>query len=239
MQPIKNKHGETLDVTLHDAERDDCLVIIGHGVTGDKDRPLLCGLATALQENGYPTLRMSFSGNGDSEGNFTDSTISKEIGDLTAVIDQVGHGKKIAYIGHSMGGAVGALTSARDERIDVLISLAGMVHTAEFCEKEFGDVTPDQGNMWDEEGCPLSQQYVDDMHQIDNTLDAAQEAKVPWLLVHGTEDDVVSPKDSHDLIAVLRKPAELVEIKGAGHSFEEHHQEVAAEANKWLDQYLV
>ncbi|MFK7911083.1 MAG: alpha/beta hydrolase, partial [Akkermansiaceae bacterium] len=74
MTPIKNQNRELLDTELHDADRDDRLVILGHGVTGDKDRPLIFWLARALQEKGYPALRMSFSGNGDSEGAFEKST---------------------------------------------------------------------------------------------------------------------------------------------------------------------
>ena len=239
MQTIKNQHGEIIDVTLHEADRDDCLVIIGHGVTGDKDRPLVIAVAEALQNHGYPTVRISFSGNGNSGGTFEDSTVSKEVDDLTAVLDQIGHGKKIAYIGHSMGGAVGALTAARDDRLKTLVSLAGMVHTAEFCDREFGEVTPGAGNMWDEDGCPLSQQYVDDMHAIDNTLDAAKEVRAPWLLLHGTADDVVFPRDSHDLIALLRPPSKLVEIEGGEHCFDDHYTEVAKEVCDWLDEQLL
>lgn len=238
MAPVRNQHGELLDTALHAAGRDDCLVILGHGVTGNKDRPLLVSLAEALQSHGYPALRMSFSGNGDSEGEFGHCTVTKEVADLTAVIDQLGSGKKIAYIGHSMGGAVGALTAARDERVKVLVSLAGMVHTDEFCDREFGDVTPGQGNMWDEDGCPLSQRYVDDMHAVGNTLSAAETVRTPWLLLHGTADDVVFPKDSHDLAAALRGPHKLVEIEGAGHSFDGHHREVADEVRAWLDGHL-
>ena len=121
MQTIKNQHGEIIDVTLHEADRDDCLVIIGHGVTGDKDRPLVIAVAEALQNHGYPTVRISFSGNGNSGGTFEDSTVSKEVDDLTAVLHQIGHGKKIANIGQSMGGAVGALTAARDDRLKTLV----------------------------------------------------------------------------------------------------------------------
>ena len=238
MLSIQNQHGEKIDASLHPAERGDCLVIIGHGVTGNKDRPLLLSLAEALQHHGYPTLRISFSGNGNSEGSFENSTIHKEVSDLTSVIDQVGQGKKIAYIGHSMGGAVGALTAARDERINALVSLAGMVHTKAFCDREFGDVTPGEGNMWDEEDCPLSQQYVDDMNAIGDAIGAARDIKTPWLLLHGTADDVVFPQDSHDLIAVLRGPSKLIEIEGAGHSFETHEQKVAQEVSSWLDNYL-
>ncbi len=235
--PIRNAHGELLDVTLHEGSRDDALVILGHGVTGDKDRPLLFWLARALADAGWFCLRVSFSGNGKSEGLFTDSNITKEVSDLTAVIDQTGCGKKIIYIGHSMGAAVGALAAVRDERIKILVSLAGMVHTREFVEREFADVTPDQGVMWSETACPLSRLFAHDLIHINNTLDAARELRLPWLLLHGLEDDVIPPSDSRDLQAALRGPGKLVEIPGADHSFDEHYDAVTREIIRWLAQY--
>lgn len=238
MIPIRNAAGERLDVAFHDAEKSDCLVVLGHGLTGNKDRPLLVEIADALAESGWPCLRISYSGNGDSEGAFTDSNITKEVADLGAVIDQVGSGKRIAYIGHSMGGAVGALFAARDERVKVLVSLAGMVHTAEFVQREFGDVAPDEGLMWDEPDSPLSQSYVDDLEQIGSTLDAAKELRLPWLLLHGSADDVVFPRDSQDIIKVLRRPSKLVEIEGAGHSFDNHYSELIVNISEWLEKYL-
>ncbi|MGJ8677442.1 MAG: alpha/beta hydrolase family protein [Akkermansiaceae bacterium] len=238
MLSIRNSSGERLDISFHDAEKSDCLVILGHGVTGNKDRPLLVEIAKVLAENGWPSLRVSFSGNGDSEGSFTKSHITKEVSDLTSVIDQLGKGKRIAYIGHSMGGAVGALTAARDERIKVLVSLAGMVDTGGFVTREFGDVTPDEGCMWDEPSCPLSQAYVDDLKQIGDTRTVASELHLPWLLIHSKDDDVVLPTDSQNLLKVLRGPSRLIEIEGAGHSFEGHHNQLAAEVCDWLEKYL-
>ena len=238
MQTIRNSQGELLDVAYHEGSRDDVLVILGHGVTGDKDRPLLFWLARSLADNGWPCLRLSFSGNGKSEGLFTDSNITKGIADLTAIMDQLGDGKKIVYIGHSMGGAVGALTAARDERIKVLVSLAGMVNTKDFCHREFGDVTPNEGVMWEEEDFPLSQGYIDDLHHIGSTLDAARELRLPWLLLHGLEDDVVLPADSRDFKNALRGPVNLVEVEGADHSFENHYEIVAEETKSWLGKHL-
>jgi len=238
MQPIRNSQGELLDIAYHEGSRDDVLVIFGHGVTGDKDRPLLFWLARGLADGGWPCLRLSFSGNGKSEGLFTDSNITKEIGDLTAVIDQLGEGKKIVYIGHSMGGAVGALTAARDDRIKILISLAGMVHTRAFVEREFGDVTPNHGVMWEEDEFPLSQNYVDDLNQIGCTLDAARELRLPWLILHGLADDVVLPTDSQDLKNAIKGRTQLVEVPEADHSFEGHYGILTQEILTWLGKYL-
>ena len=181
---IRNAQGERLDYTLHEG-RGDGLVVIGHGVTGNKDRPFLAALAEGLSAAGLHALRFSFAGNGGSEGRFAECTISREVDDLGSVLDAAG-ARPLCYVGHSMGAAVGVLRAAADRRIDWLVSLAGMVHTRAFAEREFGDVTPDEGCMWDEPGCPLSGEYMRDMAAIDSVADEGAAVDVSWLLVHGT-----------------------------------------------------
>ena len=216
---IKNASGENLDYTFHAGNKSSQhIVVLGHGVTGNKDRPFLVELADNLSNAGIPTIRFSFSGNGNSDGEFTQSTISKEIGDLASVLDVLDN-HTICYVGHSMGGAVGVLSASQDNRIKLLVSLAGMVGTKAFAQKEFGDVTPDKGFMWDEPTCPLSQAYMDDLTQIDTVVDCASKISVPWLLVHGTEDDVVPIEDSQKIYAQANEPKELFTIEDANHVF--------------------
>ncbi len=216
---IKNQHGERLDYSVHAGRaRSDFIVIIGHGVTGNKDRPFVTALAEGLEMAGIPTLRMSFAGNGDSGGEFADCTISKETDDLGSVIDMVGK-RKICYVGHSMGGAVGVRRAASDSRIGALVSLAGMVHTEEFARREFGEEIPDAGCMWEEQSCPLSSTFMNDMAAIHSVVELGAEITMPWLLVHGTEDDVVPIGDSRDIIAKANSLPEFIEIDGANHVF--------------------
>ena len=89
--------------------------------------------------------------------------------DLKTVIDAL-EGRKVIYVGHSMGGAVGVMSAAHEPRIEGLVSLAGMVNTARFAKVEFGGVTPGAGTMWDKPECPLSQTFVDDMNNIDSDI---------------------------------------------------------------------
>src|SRR4030095_6493834 len=107
-----------------------------------------------------------------------------------------------------MGGAVGVLPTAKDPRIKALVSLAGMVHTKAFAEREFGMVKPGEGFMWDDTDCPLSQKYMDDMARIGWVVEFAPQIRVPWLLIHGTEDDVVPIQDSRDIFAQANMPKE-------------------------------
>ena len=234
---IRNEHGERLDYSFHKGEGDR-IVVIGHGVTGNKDRPALVALVEGLAAAGISALRFSFSGNGDSEGAFADSTITKEVADLGNIIDAL-DGYNVCYVGHSMGGAVGVLRATADERIQALVSLAGMVHTKAFAEREFGDATPDEGFMWDEPDCPLSQAYMDDMAAIDSVAKNASKFAVPWLLVHGTEDDIVPIEDSHDILQYANEETELLELPGVDHVFSGDSSAIMVEkVVTWIDQRL-
>lgn len=232
---IRNRSGESIDYTFHPGSRADVLVILGHGLTGNKDRPLLVALAEGLSEIGWPCLRISYAGNGGSEGRFEDSCISKDVRDLQAVLDMVPENTNAVYAGHSMGGAAGVLTAARDIRICALVSLAGMTHTAAFVEREFGDVTPDQGFMWEDENFPLSRNFVDDLTIIGSTLPAAEAVTQPWLLIHGDADDLVPVQDGRDAFEAAICEKELLEIAGAGHAFDESsYPEIVSVMDRWL-----
>ncbi len=234
---IKNQAGETIDHTLHPGTNKDTLLLLAHGVTGDKDREFMVELASLLSEQGWPTLRFSFTGNGHSEGRFEDSTISKGSSDLRAMLDHLEAqypNTTFIYIGYSMGAAIGTLTAAKDKRLQVLVSLAGMVHTQIFCHTEFGDVTPDEGCMWDDRSKPLSSAFVQDLTQISNTLTAAESIQQPWLLIHGSEDDVVLPTDSSELYAQLTGPKKHQVIPGTDHSFQGHWSTIASSIHQWL-----
>ena len=226
---IRNRHGEKLDYTFHEGEIETKnIVVLGHGVTGNKDRPFIVGLGEGLAAAGIPALRFSFSGNGASEGKFTDSTISKEVDDLGTVLDVL-EGYTVCYVGHSMGGAVGVLRASTDDRIRLLVSLAGMVHTRAFAQREFGNVTPDEGFMWDEPDCPLSQAYMDDLTQIDTVIDLVPQISVPWLLIHGDEDDVVPIEDSREILAKANDQTLLIRLQSASHIFSGASTPVMAE----------
>ena len=218
---IKNASGEKIDYSFHPgSEKNFYLLIIGHGLIGSKDSPLVSALAEKVASEGMSVLRFSFTGNGDSEGRFEECTISKEIEDLQSILTIVTErGWRPIFAGHSLGSAVGVLTASIDSRIQLLISLAGMVKTEVFCETEFGTVVPGQGYMWGNSNYPLSEEFVNDMKQIKSVLPRASGLGLPWLLVHGTADEIVPVTDSQLLVQKFETSRELVEIDGACHQF--------------------
>ncbi len=237
---IRNKQGERLDVAMTQARGQptmSCLAVIGHGVTSHHDRPYLVALSEALAAVGWTSARVSFAGNGASEGRFEDCTLSKEVDDLGAVIDAF-DARRTAYVGHSMGAAVGALRAAADARIDALVSLAGMTHVQRFMHQHFAALTPGRDVMLGREHAVLSQALLDDARAIGDVLDAAARIRCPWLIVHGDADDLVPVTDSQDLAEAAPGDVELRVLAGVDHVFTGHAAAVAELVAHWLGAQL-
>ena len=134
---------------------------------------------------------------------------------------------------------MGVLATFSDRRIRHLISLAGMVNTAAFHEREFGEETPDEGCMWEDSSCPLSSTFVQDMKAIGSVAPKAPFVSVPWLLVHGSTDDVVPIEDSREIFALANEPKKMVEIPNANHVFSDDALEPMSEAViSWIGEVL-
>ena len=209
----------------------EALVVIGHGVTGRHDRPYLDQLAGSLLSQGIGALQVSFAGNGDSQGRFEECTISKEVMELGSILDQFS-GYRLGYAGHSMGAAVGVLRARFDRRIAALCSLAGMVHVHDFMQRTFGKQSAGDP-MLGKEACPLSPSLLHDAELIGDTLEAARAITIPWLLIHGTQDELVPISDSEAVLA-LNPRAELVRIPEADHRFSGQVTAMAAAAARFF-----
>lgn len=242
---IRNPHGERLDVAYHDASGDRSpapprsIVVLGHGVTAHKDRPLLVALADALSDAGLASLRLSFAGNGTSEGRFEASVPSREVGDLGAVLDALeawGVGR-IAYVGHSMGGAVGVMRASIDRRIACLVSLAGMVHVDAFMRAQFGHLKPGEP-MLDKPECPWSPALAEDAARIGSVTSEAAGITAPWLLVHGDADELVPYQDALDARAAAGGRPELVTLPGIDHRFTGAYPALIGAVVPWLQRHL-
>lgn len=224
---VRNARGESIDhgfeagSGIDPTQPPDRVVVIGHGVTSHWDRPWQTELSTALAGAGIASVLVSFAGNGNSEGRFEDATPTKEAADLGSVLDALqrwGVGR-LAYAGHSMGGAVGVLCASTDARIDALVSLAGMFHVHAFMQRTFGHLVPGEGLMLDKPGCIWNRTLAADAERLGSLTAQAAAVRVPWLLVHGDADELVPLQDSLDARSAAGGRPELVALPGIDHRF--------------------
>jgi pimeloyl-ACP methyl ester carboxylesterase len=231
---LRNRHGERLDAAFHPAVGARMLAVVAHGITSDKDRPYLVDVSDALAAAGVAALRFSFSAHGASGGRFEDVTPSREVDDLGCVLDAAAAAgfARVTCIGHSLGAAVGLLAASRDARVGALVSLAGMVHVARFMQRHFGGLAFGQP-LLGRAACPWSRALADDAERTGSLLPQAAAVRVPWLLVHGTADELVPVEESREARAAAGGRPELVELPGVDHRFTGAGGEVARIVARW------
>ena len=102
-----NPKGLRLTGLLYSSRKKGDVLIVCHGFTGSKEgggRAL--EMAEELGKRGYATLLFDFSGNGESEGDFADISLTGQINDLKSSVDFcLGLGfERIIVSGRSFGG---------------------------------------------------------------------------------------------------------------------------------------
>jgi dipeptidyl aminopeptidase/acylaminoacyl peptidase len=82
---------------------------------------------------------------------------------------------------------------------------------------------------------------MDDMTRIKTVLNKTSKITIPWLFVHGTEDDVVPIRDSREIFNKADNPKKLIEIQDADHVFSENSTNVmVTQVVSWIDtQFLL
>jgi alpha/beta superfamily hydrolase len=241
LDDVRNPDGEHLDIVYLPASGTDAslapdrVVVIAHGITGHKDRPWLVELSDAVARAGIAAVRMSYSGHGASQGRFVDAVPTKEVHDLGAVLDALeswGVGT-LAYVGHSMGGAVGVLRAASDPRLACLVSLAGMVHVDAFFRTQFGHLAPGTPVLGNPD-CPWSPTMLEEAARIGSTTAQAAAIRIPWLILHGDADEIVPYQDSLDAHAAAGGRPDFVTLHGVDHRFTGAVDRMTGPVVEWL-----
>jgi uncharacterized protein len=251
--PTLTKHvldgslGEILiDVRAAGRESPRPAIVVVHGFKGFKDWGMFPPLAERLARAGFATLTFNLSGSGvDDTGEFVwpdrfgHNTFSAELHDLGLLTDALGRGElgvapptTIGLVGHSRGGGIAVLHAARDRRVQALVTWSSISSVERW--------SPHEVLQWRKKGVnqivntrtgqqlPLFTDVLDDVEgNASGSLDilgAAARLRIPWLIVHGTEDEAVSHLEADALRAASSLPTtRLLAIEGAGHTFGAGH----------------
>jgi pimeloyl-ACP methyl ester carboxylesterase len=154
--------------------------------------------------------------------------------DLRRVVDALSAGdlevavpSRLGLLGHSRGGGIAILCAAEDPRVRALVTWAAISTVDRW--------TSAQRAAWRAEGVqpvkntrtgqilPQYPDVLDDVERNQSSLDierAAAGMTVPWLLVHGREDEGVPLLEGERLAAVAPPGrTRFLPIDGAGHTF--------------------
>ncbi|MCH3910738.1 MAG: alpha/beta hydrolase [Limosilactobacillus oris] len=211
--------------TLHN----DHVAILMHGFMGDRGNyqgKLLYDLSHALNDAGIPTLRFDFAGCGESDGNFAEMTVLSELLDGMAIIDYARTtlgAKEIDLVGHSQGGVVTSMLAGYYR--DVIAKLVLLAPAATLKDDALKGEC--QGSKYDPNQIPLtvpvhgqavSGQYFRTA-QLLPIYETAQHFAGPTLIIHGEDDQVVSPEAARKYNVIFPQ-SKLYLMPGEGHLLE-------------------
>jgi dienelactone hydrolase len=219
-------------------------VVVVHGFKGFKDWGLWPPFAERLARAGFSAVTLNLSGSGvDDTGEFVfperfgHNTFSAEVQDLRRVVDQLTAGelgvarpRSLGVLGHSRGGGTAVLFTAADPRVGALVTWAAIStverwSAAERASWKASGVT-EVKNVRTGQILPQYTDVLDDVERNADALDieaAAGRIAVPWLIVHGSEDEAVALRDGERLSAAAPRGSKFLPIEGAGHTFGAAH----------------
>jgi uncharacterized protein len=244
---IKNFFGERLAAVLHKAPKSKKLVIVCHGMFCNKDIYFYPALAAALAKKGVNAVRFDFAGNGKSEGNLDECTLSKNVEDIQSVADFFkAKGYSIScLIGHSKAGVEALLAQAKYATAEKAVEIACVVDQRsqtiwKYSKKQQEDIGK-QGfitaNLWGKK-YKITKEYFDDRTGYGDIRKFVRKIKVPVLVIHGTADKENDVSNSKLMIKALNKKSRLVLIKGADHFFAKptHRKQLMDSIIKFLNE---
>jgi uncharacterized protein len=249
-QPIffNNQQGEKLAGTLHlpdgPAVRG---VVFGHCFTCSRHTRIIRQTCNELAEQDILALRFDFSGNGQSEGEFADSTYSKQIDEMLIAMGVIADkgAQRIGLAGHSMGAVIAVLTAARTKAVKGVCALAGrlsgMNATRFFSKKQLKEIEGSGRVSFNSRGrsLQLTSKFFADARQFD-LPETVKSLQTPLMVVHGDADEIIPVKDAFMAKTLNPENTELVVIPGADHMFsdEVHRTQTSKLVVKWFKERL-
>lgn len=218
------------------------VIIVCHGFTGSKEGSgEALKMAGELGRLGYNTVLFDFAGCGESEGLWEDITLTGHMEDLGSVIDwceEQGFSKFI-LTGRSFGGTTVLCYSALDPRVAGVCTWAAVARTTELFS-QFTDEPldgPEQERVaiaGEGEIIYIKKYFFQDLKKHNVAKCAAKIAPRSLLVIHGTKDELVPPRDAELIFNAAKEPKKLVFIEGADHQFSNHTREVWNAFFDWL-----
>ncbi|MBI4177597.1 MAG: alpha/beta fold hydrolase [Candidatus Aenigmarchaeota archaeon] len=211
-------------------KKHDSVVVICHGFRSSKDGKSSPQLQKILNGRNIATFRFDFFGHGESDGKFEDITISEAVEDVLGAIRFVKAAGylKIGLIGTSFGGISSIMAASKSEDLGVLVLRAPV---SNYEEKELSKRGAGGIKEWKEKGYveyddegrkfKLKYAFFEDFGN-NNGYEAGKNIKIPTLIIHGDNDDVVPLEQSIKLSKIISN-CKLEIIKGAGHDFSDEN----------------
>jgi putative redox protein len=222
-------------------------VVLAHCFTCSKSLKVTRSLATGIEDGGYAVLRFDFTGLGESQGDFANTSVTSNIADLgaaTRVLEERGL-EPCAMVGHSLGGAATLLAAGNVPTVRA-VAVVAAPFSPDHVRQLFADDDVERalasGHVTVKIAGRPFQISAEFFHDLERHCSPERIAALerPLLVVHGTADRVVGIEESERIFAAARQPRWFAAIPDGDHLFvqQRHAERAAAAIVSFLDTVL-
>jgi fermentation-respiration switch protein FrsA (DUF1100 family) len=220
--------------------------MFAHCFTCSKDVIAASRVSRALSKLGIGTFRFDFTGLGHSEGDFSDTTFSSNIGDLVAGAEWMRRNRKAPsiLIGHSLGGAAVLAAASSIPECTALVTIgapADPEHVTHLFSSSEADIERDGKAEVSIGGRPFTvgKQLLDDLRSQDPESRIATLGRA-LLVFHSPVDQIVGVENAAQIYSWAKHPKSFVSVDGSDHMLTQSKDSefVANILSAWADRYV-
>lgn len=222
------------------------LIVMFHGFTGNKSEHAyhFRNISRILSTNGFASLRLDFSGNGESDGEFKEFTFNTMLDEAKQIIDyafNLPNVKEVSLLGFSMGGGISTIMAQiYGNKISKLILWSPAGNILEHIKKYFENgIELENGNKIISNYFELSKEMYESVcNPKYHPMADLSHYTNPVLLVHGRDDLAVNYLISMQYAVKFYNSLVHI-IDGCGHGYDKisHRDELYKKTIEFVNYY--
>ncbi|EIC23368.1 alpha/beta hydrolase family protein [Thiorhodovibrio frisius] len=221
-----NQQGERLAGLLETPPSDTgtlSYALFAHCFTCGKDIAAASRISRALAARGIAVLRFDFTGLGNSDGDFANTSFSSNVADLLAAADMLARefASPRLLIGHSLGGAAALVAAHQLPQVEALVTIAAPAtathvrHLFSGAEQELNIQGEAQVRIANRR-FRIKKQFLEDLDQH-ATAEHIARLRRPLLLFHSPFDEVVDISEAFSIYQAAKHPKSFISLDRADH----------------------
>lgn len=220
--------------------------IFAHCFTCSKDLIAVKTIASEISQNGVSVLRFDFTGLGESEGDFPDTSFTTNVSDLIYASEflAANYSPVQLLIGHSLGGAAVLQAAGEIPSCTAVVTISSPSepsHVLKLFKEDIKEIEKrGEGNV-EIEGreFKIKKQFIDDLEKNNMNLKISN-LKKALLVMHSPIDNVVGIDNASNIFLPAKHPKSFISLDNADHllSKSEDAKYVGSVISSWSKRFL-
>lgn len=197
--------------------------LFAHCFTCSKDLKASSIVSRTLADQGYAVLRFDFTGLGESDGDFAETTFASNIDDLLAASNFLASEYQAPelLIGHSLGGAGAIHAAAQIASLKAVVTIGAPYdpeHVTHLIADDLETIREQGEASVNIGGRPFTirREFVETLHR-ENLSETIGSMRRALLVMHSPTDSTVGVENAANLFQAARHPKSFVSLDDADH----------------------